>query len=210
MKIGNKSIKEIVKKDIYGIWDNISVEKARDELKKMYLRYYNVLTDIEEKKLILHNLCVAEMQSKDYSIESAQKYTEVLLADMDNTKGYKENEPCEYCKVLNNYIETHKNYISKNELIKLYELCNDIYSKNDDCSIYGNLAKLSIEFNLNLIKNNFDTVLNIIEAVLIHIDDINYNDMLNQFIDDIKAINNIDLLTKVLKLKNDNQIIKIS
>lgn len=208
MKIGNKSIKEIVKKDIYGIWDNISAERARDELKKMYLRYYNSLTDIEEKRLILHNLCVAEMQSENTSIELLQKYTEILLNDMDNIEGYKEDEDSslKYCEVLNNYIECRKKYMDKNELIVLYKKCNDIYENY--CGEQHCITKFSVQFNYNLIIGNLDTAFKIFESVSIHSHDLQFKDMENQILKEMKK-ENMDLYNKALKFKNTIKIKQI-
>lgn len=208
MKIGNKSIEEIVKKDIFGLWDTVSVERARDELKKLYLKYYNSLTDIEEKRLILHNLCVAEIQSENTSIELVQKCTEILLNDMDDIEGYKENEDtsCKYCEVLNNYIDCRKDYISKDELIILYKQCNDIYE--DYCGEQHCITKFSVQFNYNLIIGNLDAVFEIFKSVSIHNNDLQFKDMEGQFLKEIK-MENMDLYSKALNFKNSITIKEI-
>lgn len=207
-----REIEEQVDK-LIEIWDNPingGIEKARLGFKKLYLKYNGRFQNIEEERIVLHRLCVLEMQSKEYKIETAQKYSKELLKHMDNIKGYSEDKDnaCDYCKVLNNYIETHKKHMQKEELIRLYERCNYIYENFCDNDEYSCLQKLITRFNLALIKENFDTVLEIFNVVLIHNSkDTQYEDIIRQNLEDMKKVN-IDLYNKALELKN-SMIIKI-
>lgn len=207
-----KEIEEQVDKLIF-VWDNEidGIEKARLGFKKLYLKYNGKFKNIEEERIVSHRLCVLEMQSKYYNVETAQKYSKELLKHMDEIEGYSEDmdTACDYCKVFNNYIETHKEYISKDELIKLYERCNYIYENFCDDDEYNCLQKLITKFNLALVKNSFSVVLSCIEAMLIHNrNDIQYEDVIRQGLDDIKKVN-MDLYNKAIDLKNNFNIEKI-
>lgn len=208
-----KTIKERVLIDIFNIWDEKGVEFARNELQKMYLSEYYTLTDIEDKRLILHNLAVAEMEIGEekgleaYEMNSVKQYTSILKKDMDDIKGYKEDNGCLYARVLANYAESNKKELPKDELIEIYEFCYYIYEKYDDTNENGCLAKLVAQFNLNLVKGNFKTVFKIVEDML-HNKDLQYEKILQQFLKNIKEVNE-GLYNKLLLMKQEMQF-KIS
>ena len=200
-----KTIKERVLEDVFDIWDNKGVEFARDELKKMYLREYSMLTDIEDKRLILHNLAVAEKDSKNGSMESVKQYTKILKEDMDKVPNYKTGETaCLYARVIMNYAESNKNELSKEELKEIYEYCYKVYRKYDDKNENGYLTKLISKFNLSLINENFNTVLSVFEDVLIHNNNTQYAEALNGFENDIKNVDEA-LYNQALLLKQNRQ-----
>jgi hypothetical protein len=203
-----KTIKQRVLEDVFDIWDNKGVEYARDELKKMYLREYNMLTDIEDKRLILHNLAVAEMNSKIKSMESVKLYTKTLKEDMDKIPNYKEENGCLYARVLANYSESHKNELSKKELIEIYEFCYQVYERCDDPKDNGYLSKIVAKFNLNLVKKNFNMILDIIKEMLIHNENSQYEEILQQFTTNVKE-EDISVYQQIL-LMEQNYRTKIS
>lgn len=202
-----KTIKEKVLKDIFFIWDTKGVEFARLELKKMFMADYPLLEDheIEEKRLILHNLAVAEKDSDKGSKESIKKYTKILKEDMEKSPNYIEENGCMYARVLANYAESNKSELTKKQLIDIYKYCYDIYEKIDDTNENGYLAKLVAQFNLSLAEENFSLVLNIIRDVL-HNKDSQYESILNQFIENVKEVNENVYNQVLLLLQQDSQI----
>lgn len=213
--IKKKTIKEIVFGDIFEIWDNEGVEFARDKLKKLYLSKYDSLIDIEEKRLILHNLTVAEIEIglekglKVHEMSQVKFYSSILKNDMDNVKGYNEGENgCLYVRVLINYIESHKKEMRKEELIEAYGLCYSIYEKFEDKNDNGHLNKLIAKFNLNLAKEKFTIVLEVLEDIL-HNNDTEYKKKSYEMIQDIKETNSLlyERVSFLLKENNKSQVI---
>lgn len=204
-----KTMEQIMNERIYPVWDNISVEKARDELKKMFMGDFLLLTDIEEQRLLLHNLTTAELKSKDKNMDSAKLYSKTLKDILDSYPNYtvtQENKQ-KYVKVLNNYIECYRDELSKEELIKLYEFCYETYKRCDINNVDGYLNKLIAEFNLNLIKKNFTRVLEVIEDTIHNNKNSQYEEEIQCFINDIKdADEELYLEVKLLKEKLDIKI----
>lgn len=206
-----KTIKEIVFGDIFDTWDNEGVEFARDKLKKLYLSKYDNLIDIEEKRLILHNLTVAEIEigyknnMKLYEMETVKMYTTILKNDMDKVQNYKTGEnACLYVRVLINYTECHKSELSKDELKKIYEYCYKVYEQYDDTNENGYLNKLVAEFNLNLISENFNIVLKVLEDIL-HNNNAQYQEKFEELLNEVMETNSF-LYKRVLLLKQNNKL----
>lgn len=209
----NKTIKQRVLGEIFDDWDNKGVEVARDKLKKMFMVDYPMLSDedIEEKRLILHNLAVSEIEFqrekglKVYEMESVKLYTSILKKEMDKIEGYKDGEnACLYARVLMNYIGSHEKILKKEELKEAYELCYKIYEKIEDKNEYGHLNKLVAKFNLYVFLENFNIVLEILEDIL-HNNDAEYQKKFDELVDEIKIINE-PIYRKALLLKKLNII----
>ena len=213
-----KTIKDRIFGEIFDDWDNRGVEVARDKLKKMFMVDYPMLSDkdIEEKRLILHNLAVAEIEiQRDnglevYEMESVKLYTSILKKDMDNVIGYKEGDDtaCLYARVLINYIESHKKILSKKELIEAYEVCYKIYSEFEDKNDNGHLSALVAKFNLNMATGNFNILLNIFEELIHNSNDIEYNKKLEELIKEVRQNNNL-LYEKILLLLKQNTKLQV-
>jgi nucleoside diphosphate kinase len=209
--VKKKTIKKRVLGEIFDDWDNKGVEVARDKLKKMYFSEYDMLTYIEERRLILHNLIVAEIEIgrknglEVYEMSQVKFYTSILKNDMDNEIGYKEGDnACLYARVLINYIESHKKELTRKEIIEGYEFCYHIYENIEDKNDNGYLNKLVAKFDLNLAKENFSIVLEILEDIL-HNNNTEYEKKFNELIKEIKTVNEL-LYNKVLLLKQSNII----
>jgi hypothetical protein len=209
------TIKDRVLEEVFDDWDNKGVEVARDKLKKMFMIEYPTLSreNIEEKRLILHNLAVAEIevQRKNglevYEMESVKLYTSILKNEMDKIEGYKEGEnACLYSRVLINYIESHKKDLTKEELIKNYELCYKIYEQIEDNNENGHLSALVAKFNLNMITENFTILLNIFEELIHNSDDSEYNKKLYELLEEVKQVNQLLYERISLLLKKNKKL----
>jgi hypothetical protein len=188
--------------EIYYIWDHVSKELARDILRKMHLGEFNILNKVSDKRLILHNLVCIEREI-DGDTNSAKQWSKELIDFLENEPEYIEINLEEYAKAINNYIETHKTELSKEELIKRYEFCYNVYKDCEyDTNPNGYIEKRIAQFNLNLIKGNFNIVLEVFKDVLIHNNDSDYESTLNSFITDIKNSNN-NIYKQALLLKQN-------
>ena len=183
-------IDKIIKREfkyIFVNWDLKGYAWVKRELQKMFLKYYYKTNNIESKRLILHNLTVAEISlGTEEDIQLAKKNTEILLNDM-NKVHFNRSHPALYCRVLNNYVETHKDELNYEELTKAYEYIYDLTKKSE--VIENDSGYLSIKiakFNLYLHKKDLE-VLNIIEEISIHNNNnTEYIETLTQMINDIK------------------------
>jgi len=216
-----RTIKKRVLIDIFDIWDdkiNGGVYIARDKLKKMFMTEYPFLKyeEIEEKRLILHNLTVAEIDIgkekglKIYEMESVKLYTSILKNEMDKVEGYKEGDTgFLYVGVLNNYTESHKKELTKKELIENYTTCYKIYEKYEKENEYGHLYKLIAKFNINLVKGNFSILLNILEELIHNNDDTEYKRSFNELERELKETNSLlyQRVSTLLKLNKKLEII---
>jgi hypothetical protein len=188
-------IEQKMEDEIYPIWDyeKDGVEKARNELKKMYFQQYNSLTNIEDKRLILHNLTTAEITlGTEESMTSARLYSKTLIDVLDNFPNYTNNQENKqkYVKALNNYTECYREELSDEELIEIYEFCYETYKRCDPTNVDGYLNKLIAEFNLNLIKKNFNVILRVIKDTLHNNQNSQYEEAIDSFMEYIKNTDN--------------------
>lgn len=180
--------------EIYRIWDFVSKEKAKLMLQRLYFEKFNYLEDVEDQRLIIHNLTTVTMQIenkkeiKDRDMTQAKHYAKTTKELLDNYPNYlnsQENKE-RYCRALNNYTECNKEELSKEELIKIYKFCFDTYKDYNYNKINEYLEKIIAEFNLNLTSGNFNQVLIILENLIIHNSTPEYEEELKIFMNDIK------------------------
>lgn len=176
--------------DIYYVWDYVSKEKAKDMLQKIYFQRFSRLKNIEEQRIVLHNLTTVIMQIRE-DMNSAKFYSKVLKDMLDNCPNYLSTQLNKerYCRALNNYTECYKEELSKEELIKIYKFCFDTYKDYNYNKINEYLEKIIAEFNLNLTSGNFNQVLIILENLIIHNNTPEYEEELKIFMNDIKNAN---------------------
>lgn len=185
-----KSIRELVMKDIFKIWDDKGVEFAIPELRRLYFEKYYTLTDMEDKRLILYNLMAAECENGN--MEAVKLYSKQLKKDMDNTKNYKENYKKLYAKMLTFYKESNLDTLSKDEINEINKFHYELFKNYTDPNDIEFLDMLSAKFNLNLFNNNFSIVIEVIETMLIHRkNSTECNTLLKQMYDDVKKVDNL-------------------
>jgi len=193
--------------EIYLVWD-IDAKEARDIIKKMYYGECDEQTSVQDTRLILHNLVRSELDAEDGITNSAKLWAKTLLDFLNNEPEYIAINLEEYAKAMNNYLYTHKGEITNDELLVAYEKYYNVfkdyeYIKDgsvDDIKKY--LEKMNASFNVNLLKENYNTVLDIFKNVLIHNDNTDCTTVLNYFIKDIKEVN-IDIYNQMLLLQED-------
>ena len=189
-----------VKVDIYYIWDTKGVKYAIIELKKLYMKLYNKLTDIEDKRLILYNLICAEYENGD--LESVRLHSEQLKKDMDMVN-YKKDKPFLYANMLTYYIDSHSN-LSYDKVLEINKFYYDLYKDYDNPKSDKYLDYLNSKFNLNLFLGNFKAVLEVIKDMLyIQNNTTEYKSLYKQMLDDIKN-KDIDLYNEVQELENQS------
>lgn len=210
----NATISERMNEIYIKEWD-IDVKVARDTLRKMYYGECDKRMSVEDHRLILHNLVCSELEAHGIT-NSAKLWAKALLDYLNNEPEYVKHNAGEYGKAINNYLETHKSDMTKYELIDMYERYYEIFKNYEykengtDDEIKQYLEKMISKFNLNLIKGNFNIVLDIIEDVLIHNNNYDCNRTLNSFIGDVRNTD-IETYKKILLLlKQYEEQIKIS
>lgn len=197
---------------IYYVWDFVSKEQAKEMLQKMYLQS-DKLKNIEEQRLVLHNLTTVIMQiekKKPFSemdMSQAKHYSKTLIDILDSYPNYKKTQLNKerYCKALNNYTVCHEDELTKEELTNIYQFIYDTYKKYDyekDKEKY--MEKLIADFNVNLAKQNFNQVLKVVEDLILHNNTTEYDETLKSFVKDIE---NADIISykKVLLLIENQQ-----
>lgn len=206
----NKSIDEEMI-EVYHAWDYVSKEKARDMLKKMSFQKINDSTDIEDKRLIFHNLATVIMKIGEDK-NSAKYYSKLVKDMLDSYPNYKDNQTNKerYCRALNNYTECYKDELTTEELKEIYKFHYETYKNYnyDEEHVDEYREKLIAQFNLNLLKRNFILVLNTVKDMIIHNNNSQYEEALQSFINDIKDKDDV-LYSQVLLLEENIQV-KIS
>jgi hypothetical protein len=191
--------------EVYYIWDHISKEFARDILKKMYHGEFIELKKISDRRLILNNLIRIEREI-DGNTNFAKQCSKELLVLLEKEPEYIELNLEEYAKAINNYVETHKEELSKEELIERYKYCYNIYKDFDyQTNQNGFLEKLIAKYNLSMTSELFSEVLDIVEDLLIHIDNIDYEMTLQDILNECKDNYN-KLYNQMLSILNNKQI----
>lgn len=202
--------------EVYHEWDFGSKEKAKKMLQRMYFES-DKLKNIEEHRLVLHNLTTLIMQmekEKDLAnidMSQAKLYSKTLITMLNNHPNYQNTQLNKerYCKALNNYTVCYENELTKEEYVKIYQFCYDTYKDYDyekDPDKY--IEKLIAKFNISLSNQNFKIVLKVVEDLIIHNNTAKYNDTLKSFIKDIENTDKM-LYTDVLLLieKQRKQVI---
>jgi tetratricopeptide (TPR) repeat protein len=202
------SMKQKMIQEVYPVWDIEGVESARDLLKKMSLRDFNLLADIEEQRLLLHNLTTTELKTgKKEDLESARFHSKMLKELLENYPNYMDDQENRerYARALNNYVECYKENMAKEELVKIYEFCYNTYKDfNYDCPS-GYLEKIIAKFNLNLTTSKFNMVFECFQDILIHKDDSQYKEALEGFKKDLKNTDEL-LYKQMLFIMKDKDI----
>jgi hypothetical protein len=192
--------------EVYDAWDYVSKEKAELMLRKIYLKKFNKLKNIENRRLILHNLTTVIMKiNKD--INSARHFSKLLIDMLDNYPNYKDLQINKerYCRALNNYTECFKGELNEKELIKIYEFCYETYKDYTYKNKEEYMEKIIAKFNLNLLNGNFILVIDSVKDVMIHNNNSQYEETLQSFMKDIEGKNNV-LYRQALLLKQNKEI----
>jgi hypothetical protein len=212
--VNRKTIFEKVN-EIYDIWDEVNgkrggIKQAIIELKKLFFQYNDKLENIEDYRLILQALTTAELQTgEEEHLQSAKLHSKLLLDKFNSIPDYKFKNKIKYVKALNNYIDSHKDVLSKEEKIKAYEQYYDAYKFCSPNDLIGYFNKLTAIFNISLLNKNFNMIYEIID-ILIHNSNKQYKDQLECFLKEIEKAD-INLYNEMLLLINDeNEINKIS
>jgi hypothetical protein len=212
--VNKKTISEIIN-EIYDIWDEVNgkrggIKQAIIELQKVFLQRYNTIVEIEDKRLVLHPLTTALLlTNKPENIQSAKFYSKLLIDEFNAIPNYKIKNKHKYCKALNNYIESHKDVLSKEEKIKAYEEYYEVYKFCTPKDLIGYFNKLTAEFNINLLKEDYNMIYEIVD-ILLHNNNKQYQDQLDGFLKEIEKTD-INIYNNVLLLISDkNKEIKIS
>ena len=103
--MGNNTIINQVTYIIENILDKQGLEKARKELIKLYLKYYNTLESIEDKRQIMNYIMYVELELG--MINMVKIHSEELKRDMDKEEYYIEDFPEYYIQMLKYYNVSH-------------------------------------------------------------------------------------------------------
>lgn len=153
-----EKIREVITKEVFGYFGRGDFKSGAKILRKLYLKEYNFLDDLETKRLILYNLFLAEYRCDN--IDGAKKYINIIKKDMENDKEYISTYTDMYCNVLNCYIEFNKDEISEEERYRI----NQINYKY--CKKVENYASMYV-FNINMcfIDKDYNGIFESIKAL---------------------------------------------
>lgn len=194
----DKNLKKIVDYEIMQDLDNEDFHVAQRKLLKMFSQYYDKVK-IDTKWSILYRLIYAENNLEHY--ELVKKYTEILKQDMDKVENQKyiQANKGKYADVLSYYIDAHKDELSNEEMINLHKKAYSAYSKYVNESDGRNfLCMINTKFNLYLLLNNEDIILEIIKKVS-SLHNVDSKIMLKEMLQDIKN-KDLDLYKKSMLL----------
>lgn len=198
--------------EIYHIWDKVSKELARNTLRKMHRGEFNELTKVSDKRLILYNLIRIEIEIDDVT-NSAKQWSKELLDFLNNEPEYIEINLEEYAKALDIYSYIYEKELNIDEKIKIHELYYNAFKDyeyiegSDDNDIRKYLDKMNAKFNINLLQKKFNILFEIFKEVLIHNNNTDCADMLNNFLKDVQGIN-LGLHNKMLLLLQNDHILQ--
>jgi hypothetical protein len=157
--------------EIYHEWDFGSKEKAKKMLQRMHFSKSNNYKNIEEERLVLHNLTTIIMQienSKDKTdrdMTQAKYYSKVLLDLLDSYPNYKKSQINKerYCRALNNYITCRQDKLTQEELENAYKFHYETYKhyEYDIKHVMEYREKLISQYNLNMLNVSFNFCLSL-------------------------------------------------
>ena len=201
--------------EIYRVWDFVSREKAKLMLQRLYFEKFNYLEDVEDQRLIIHNLTTVTIQienkkeTKYRDMTQAKHYAKATKELLDNCPNYLNNQENKerYCRALNNYTECFKNELTKKQLEEFYRFHYETYKhyKYDKKCIDEYREKLISEYNLNIFFNNFTQVLNVVKDLVIHNNDSQYEEAIQAILQEVKDIN-VMLYQQIESMIQENNI----
>lgn len=153
-----EKIREIITKEVFGYFGANDFKSGAKILRKLYLKEYNFLDDLETKRLILVNLSIAEYYSGN--LEGAKKYIKIIKKEIEENKIYIENHTDMYCNILNYYIEFFENEITKEEQYEINKF-NYEYYKKIGSDIHMNVSLI----NMCFIDKSYDIIIESIKAL---------------------------------------------
>lgn len=153
-----EKIREVITKEVFGYFGRGDFKSGAKILRKLYLKEYNFLDDLETKRLILVNLSVAEYYSEN--LEGAKKYIKIIKKEVEENKNYIEDHTDMYCNILNYYIEFFENEITIEEQYEINKF-NYKYYKKIGSNIHMNVSLI----NMCFIDKNYDIIIESIKAL---------------------------------------------
>jgi len=210
--INEDAIERLFKKKLdeaYDIWDGVNgkkgdIDKAIIELQKLFLQMHDKLKKIENRRLLLNGLVVAELLTKKPEhLQSAKLHSKLLLDELNSIPNYKKENKHKYSKALNNYIDSYKDELSNEEKIKAYEEYYDAFKTCTPNDTMGYFNKLTAKFNISLLERNDNIVLQIMD-ILLHNNNKQYQDQFECFEKEIKKTD-VALYKNVLLLKEEEK-----
>lgn len=201
--------------EIYRVWDFVSRSKAKLMLQRLYFEVFDDLEDVEDQRLIIHNLTTVTIQIemnkeiKDRDMTQAKHYaiiTKKLLDDYPNYLDEQTNKE-RYCRALNNYTECFKDRLTKEELEKIYVFHYETYKnyEYDEKHVDEYREKLISQYNLSMSNKNFFRVLETVKDFLIHNNDTQYEEAIQALLQEVKDIN-VMLYEQIISLIQENNI----
>jgi len=201
--------------EIYKVWDFVSRQKAQLMLQRLYFEEFNTLDDIEDQRLIIHNLTTITMQIemtkeiKDRDMIQAKHYANITKKLLDDCPNYLDEQTNKerYCRALNNYTECYKDELTEKELKKIYAFHYETYKdyEYDEKHIDEYREKLISQYNLNMINKKFLEVLKIVKNFLIHNTNTQYEEAIQALLLEVKDIN-VMLYEQIKLLIHENYI----
>lgn len=200
--------------EIYRVWDFVSRRKAQFMLQRLYFEVFNTLEDIEDQRLIIHNLTTVTMQIemnkdiRDRDMTQAKHYANITKKLLDDCPNYLDEQTNKerYCRALNNYTECYKDELTKEGLKKIYAFHYETYKdyEYDEKHIDEYRENLISQYNLNMINKKFLEVLKIVKDFLIHNVDTQYEEAIQALIQEVKDTN-VMLYQQIKLLVQENK-----
>lgn len=154
-------------------------EKGRKKLFMMYNTKLNKLDNIEDIRFIVYNLAWVELHLEN--INSSRQYIKEIKDIFENKNEHIDNYPSEYCRILDIYNITHKDVISVDEKIKLYEQTYAIYCKLDSVDKYMALH------NIYHLKKEYYKIPNLLKEILNNVGE--HQEFINDILEGLKEKN---------------------
>jgi tetratricopeptide (TPR) repeat protein len=123
----NKRIEKVIMSEVFTAFSRNKFDEGKKILRKLHLRYFNNINDLETKRIIAYNLALAEYQVGNK--EGAKKYISEIRNEVEKDANYIELEKINYCKILNIYNETHKDEMDEKDYRWTYNYIANYYKE---------------------------------------------------------------------------------
>jgi tetratricopeptide (TPR) repeat protein len=145
--------------EVFTAFSRNKFDEGKKILKKLYLRYFNNINDLETKRIIEYNLALAEYQTGNK--EGAKKYITEIRNEIEKDRNYIELEKINYCRILNLYNETYKEEIDEEDYRWSYNYIAETYKL---IGAYGEYA-IAIS-NIYTLDKNYRKTLELLKEVI--------------------------------------------
>ncbi|MBD7912798.1 MULTISPECIES: hypothetical protein [Clostridium] len=187
-------IKSTIINEVFQLFSQEKFQEGRILLHRMYLKYYNKITILHTKRILIHNLAWVEDELGE--VDSAKIHIKMIRDEIENDIDYIYSNMLDYCLILNLYCEIFKDEISIDEYKEINIFIANYHHES------GSIGREYISLtNVYKVDKRWDDILSLIKTLV----EFNENEyFINEILEEL-AKNDMEAFNKGKKLLNGGE-----